>query len=215
MSGRRRRGVCARGRRSERTLGRAQRFGESCGQHRDVRAHRIAGRALPRGEARVVASTISPIGVMPRWALSQTTRLEYATAPMRRPSMYTGLRSCRRSRPSCERPPLSLARIRSRWGPMFDRITPGCGLELLDRGPLKTARPTPVMPGFTSSIGMKRVTRARERKNDPGRTSTARWREFTCHLIVTNRAAGQGEDDNGRSGLTRLLALVRSTHFDP
>ena len=74
-------------------------------------AIRGPGAAAPR----VVASTISPIGVMPAIGSVANDPRAYDTAPMRRPSMYTGLPLMPAMTPVlASGPPLSVAMIRSR-----------------------------------------------------------------------------------------------------
>ena len=61
--------------------------------------------------------------------------------------------------------------IRSRCGPTFDRTTPRIWAWNSSMAvPLNTVRPTPVMPGCTSEIGMYRVDAgAGTRENGPGK----------------------------------------------
>ena len=52
-------------------------------------------------------------------------------------------------------PPLSLAMMRSRCGPMLERTTPRMAAwNSSMSSPLNTVRPTPIMPGCTSAAGM-------------------------------------------------------------
>jgi len=77
-----------------------------------IGAIRGPGAAAPR----VVASTISPIGVMPAMGSVANDPSAYDTAPMIRPSTYTGLPLMPAMTPVlASGPPLSRARIRSRW----------------------------------------------------------------------------------------------------
>jgi hypothetical protein len=80
---------------------------------------------------------------------------EYETAPTRRPSMYTGLPLIPAITPVWARgPPSSLARIRLRLGPMTFLRTPRmCTLKSSSRSPSNTVRPTPTIPGLSSSTG--------------------------------------------------------------
>ena len=117
-----------------------------------IGAIRGPGASAPRA----VASTISPIGVMPAMGSVANEPSAYDTAPIILPSTYTGLPLMPAMTPVLARgPPLSLAMIRSRCGPTFERTTPRmCASNSSIVVPWKTVRPTPAMPGCTSSIGM-------------------------------------------------------------
>ena len=128
------------GERHERPGG-TERGGEGVGERR--RAAAPIGIGAIRGPGapapRVVASTISPIGVMPAMGSVANEPSAYDTAPIIRPSTYTGLPLMPAMTPVlASGPPLSLAMIRSRCGPTFERTTPRIvRLELLDRRPLE------------------------------------------------------------------------------
>ena len=78
-----------------------------------------------RGVSSVAASIISAIGVMPAIGSFENAPSEYDTAPTSLPSMYTGLPLMPAMTPVwASGPPSSLARIRSRRGPMTFRSTP-------------------------------------------------------------------------------------------
>ena len=78
-----------------------------------------------RGVSSVAASIISAIGVMPAIGSLENAPSEYDTAPTSLPSMYTGLPLMPAMTPVwASGPPSSLARIRSRRGPMTLRSTP-------------------------------------------------------------------------------------------
>ena len=92
---------------------------------------RVTGRSIRacadsvRRAGIAVASIISAIGVMPAMGSFEKLPIEYDTAPIKRPSMYTGLPLMPAMTPVCASgPPSSFARIRLRRGACTLRSTP-------------------------------------------------------------------------------------------
>jgi len=138
-----------------------------------------------RGSPPSTAVSISAIGVIPAMGSRGKVPREYETAPMSRPSTYTGLPLMPCITPVVARgPPSSFARIRSRPGATTFLSTPMmCARNSSSWVPAYTVRPMPTMPGRMSDTGMNEVcapgaarastaragsTRARIRRRDEG-----------------------------------------------
>ncbi len=122
---------------------------------------RSSPAAFPPGARRgagAAASIISSIGVMPAIGSFGNCPSEYATAPSRRPSMYTGLPLIPAMTPvAASGPPSRRAMTRLRRGAAVFRRTPRTRtVNSSTRSPSKTVRPTPTIPGRTSSTDMYR-----------------------------------------------------------
>ncbi len=102
--------------------------------------------------------------------------MEYETAPIRRPSMYTGLPLIPAMTPvSASGPPSSFARIRLRWGAWTFLSTPRMWtLKSFISEPSKIVRPTPTIPGLISSIGIRLVVAGRRAQPNDARATVSR-----------------------------------------
>ncbi len=109
-----------------------------------------------RGDGVSPSLIISAMGVMPAIGVFGKEPSAYDTAPIKRPSTYTGLPLIPAMTPaSASGPPESFARIKSRRGPMRFGKTPRISTWKSSMvSPTKTVRPMPVMPVRISLTGM-------------------------------------------------------------